>query len=206
MNKPATAIQLPAIGEAFEGGFFAGIFRDAAGAGPNRALIKAPKALGERADVWNKSWDRVDDALSFCDGMANTMAMAKAGSRLAQWALDQRINGVDGWHIPAQDQLELLYRAFKPTNDDNTLYGRSGLNVSAVPPTYPYTKNLPHMVNKTEFRPGGAEAFEDDWYWSSTQHAGSDDCAWMQRFGYGSQIYVHKGFQSRVVLVRSIPL
>ena len=37
------------------------------------------------------------------------------------------------------------------------------------------------------FKPGGKQAFDSAWYWSSTQHAEYSDYAWMQHFGNGDQ-------------------
>jgi len=48
--------------------------------------------------------------LSFVDGLANTRAMAAAGSELAQRILDLRIAGRDDWYLPALDETERLYR------------------------------------------------------------------------------------------------
>lgn len=50
------------------------------------------------------------------------------------------------------------------------------------------------------------ELFQHDWYWSCEQHAGNDASAWMQLFGDGNQFSYLKGYQCRVVLVRSIPI
>jgi hypothetical protein len=203
MNAPIDPAAFT-IGMPLEGGHFAGFFLLGE---QRRALISAPKALGHHAPtIWNKSYKAVSGALSFVDGLTNTEAMAKAGSEVAIWARDRSINGHSDWCIPALDQLELLYRAFKPSNDDNTLWGRSGLNASALPPTYPYTPNLPPMVDLTAFRPGGEEAFESEWHWSSTQHAGYDVFAWAQLFGNGFQTITRKSDEFRVVLVRSIAI
>ncbi len=57
------------------------------------------------------------------------------------------------------------------------------------------------------FAEGGAEAFERDWYWTSTQRAGAPDFAWYQSFGLGDQDCTWKdGNYIRARAVRSIPL
>ncbi len=204
MNAPTTAIHLPEIGQPFEGGFFAGLISI-----DKRpfALVRAPKAAGQHNDVcWHEDYRRIEGALSFCDGLSNTNAMAEAGSKIAQWAREQHIAGFDDWHIPAMDALEICYRHLKPTAASNSLWGRSGLNVSAVPSTYPYSAELPTQTLVDAFREGDAEAFDPVWYWSSTQPAGDDDYAWCQGFRDGYQYASHKDDQCRVVLVRSIPL
>ena len=196
--------QIPAIGAAFEGGFHAGIINID---GKPFALIASPKFDGEHDDIaWNDNKNRIVGAESYCDGMANTETMAAAGSALAQWARALRIGGFDDWYLPSQDELEICYRAFKPTDEKNTLYGRSGLNASVLPSTYPYTETAPAQTSADAFKEGAAEAFDDDWYWSSTQLAGYDDCAWCQFFNYGTQSDYRKDDQCRARAVRRVAI
>jgi hypothetical protein len=49
---------------------------------------------------------------------------------------------------------------------------------------------------------GGEEAFADEWYWSSTQHAADDDCAWSQDFSNGYQNDSGKSARLRARAVR----
>ena len=166
------------IGEAFGGGFYAGQITIT---GVLYALIVASKAEGERRDVaWLESEDRVIESL-LCNGWA------EAGSELAQWARSLAIGGYTDWYIPSQDELEIVYRNLKPTRCSNYLYGRSGVNPSAVPPTHAYTADAPVQTTVAVFAECGEQAFADEWYWSSTQHAAYDDYAWGQDFLYGVQ-------------------
>jgi hypothetical protein len=200
-----TATESPIIiGSAFGGGFYAGgILID----GAPHALIVAPKADGEHKDTrWNKSAKTVDGARSYFDGMANTKAMAAAGSKLAQWALDLHIDGNDDWYLPSQDELEILYRNLKPSTGQNYLYGRSGINVSAMPPTHPYLSDLPAQTAATSFQAGAEQAFDEVWYWSSTQHASDSDCAWGQHFYDGYQDGYDKSFEGRARAVRRLAI
>lgn len=199
-----TTLSVPQIGSAFEGGFLTGYINIE---GKAFALIVAPKLDGEHDDIaWNGSSKRVAGAQSYCDGRTNTEAMAAAGSALAEWARGLRIGGFDDWYLPSQDELEICYRALKPTGEENALYGRSGCNASALPPTHPYTAELPAQTPADAFKEGGAEAFDDVWYWSSTQHAGIDDCAWCQYFGNGGQGSTLKDDQLRARAVRRIAI
>lgn len=94
-------------GTAFGGGFYAGRFY--IGDQPH-ALIIAPKAEGQIEPMpWNKSLKSVTGATSYCDGLTNTMAMAKAGSALAKQILKLRIGGFDDWHLPSRLQLLVAY-------------------------------------------------------------------------------------------------
>jgi hypothetical protein len=193
--------EIPTIlGAPFEGGFYAGRIQVD---GVPHILIVAPKAEGEHNDAaWLDSDDRVAGADSYCDGMKNTIAMAEAGSELANWARGLAIGGRTDWYIPSQDELEVLYRNLKPTKRKNSLYGRSGVNVSALPPTYAYTEDLPAQTAAPTFSEGGEQAFADEWYWSSTQHASDDGYAWNQVFGNGLQYDCLKSAELRARAVR----
>ena len=212
MNAVLQPKDLPAaIGAAFEGGFFFG--RIAVDRNPHAVIVSA-KATGEHsATRWNKGLARVAGATSYYDSYLNTKAMAEAGSEIAQWALEKRINGFADWCIPARDVLEMLHRHGKPTASPNGGWYRDGENPSSIPVGYPYTEALPAQTVVEQFRTNGqllegmtAEAFEPAWYWSSTQYEGDADCAWAQGFGNGFQYYYHKDLSFRVRLVRMIPI
>jgi len=181
-----SAAEVPAIvGTPFCGGFLAGFFQSE---GKKFAIVTAPKDEGEKQNgQWNDSCSIVNGALSFFDGMENTQAMSEAGSNLAQWALGLNIGGYNDWHIPAQDVLEIIYRNLKPTTDENWCYARSGINLSAIEPTRPYTQTFPLQTVVDAFKQGGAEAFEQTIYWTSTQHVAASASAWTQGFDYGGQ-------------------
>lgn len=165
------------------------------------AIYQPPKVLSEHAPtIWNESLKIVKGAMSWCDGLANTKAMAKAGSKLAQWALDGEL------YIPSMDEQELQYRLLKPSTAKNSCYARSGINLSAQPPTYPYTPDFPKQTKLKAFREGGPEAFALEWYWSSTQHAAHSGYAWMQYFGNGNQYDYHKSYNYRARAVRRIKI
>jgi hypothetical protein len=191
-------------GVLLEGGYFAGRILLA---GIAYGVLVAPKAEGEHKDAnWIARYKDAPGALSYNDGLANTDAMAAAGSKLAKWARDLSISGHTDWYLPAIDELEICYRAFKPTADENSLYARSGINVTAVPPTYPYTAQIPAQTALEAFRAGGAEAYDAVWYWSSTQRAATSDLAWAQYFYFGYQVVCSKGNDSRARAVRRFKL
>ena len=202
--KSSTEEILPILGTRMGGGFYAGRIR--VGAQPF-ALIVAARADGEHDDsAWNGSNKFVSGALSYFDGRANTLAMAEAGSKLAQWARSLRVVDFDDWYLPSQDELELCYRNLKPGIAQNWCYSRSGINLSALLPTYPYTPELPVQTVADAFQADGAEAFDLAWYWSSTQHASDSDYAWCQDFGYGDQDDSHESSKFRARAVRRSPL
>ncbi|TDV39569.1 uncharacterized protein DUF1566 [Paraburkholderia caballeronis] len=190
------------IGTPWEGGFYAGLISYK---GDVYAQVVAPKSEGQLPGKheWGKYGTEIPGAASFFDGFANTRAMAESGLVIAERVLKLRIGGFDDWHIPARDQLELGYRGFKPTAEDNWVY-RNGDNPSSVPVGYPYTIHLPGQTDVELFRDGATEAFDDEWYWSSTQF--SADLAWYQGFDDGSQGSAGKDLKGRVRAFRSIKI
>jgi hypothetical protein len=194
----------PIIGTSMDGGFYAGRIQIGEQV---FALIVAPKAEGENTGCnWIGNYQDVPGAKSYCDGLSNTAAMAEAGSELAKWARNLRIGGHDDWYLPSQDELEVIFRNLKPTTDENSCYARSGINLSAVPPTRPYTPEFPLQTQAEAFQSGGEQAFEEDWHWSSTQHASYSDYAWGQYFSLGSQYYYRKSYEGRARAVRRLPI
>lgn len=102
MNASSKEIT-PILGTAMAGGFYAGRIR--LDDGTVYALIVAPKAEGEHKPAqWIGGYKDVPGAISYNDGLANTGAMAEAGSDLARWARDLRIGGHDDWYLPSQDR------------------------------------------------------------------------------------------------------
>ena len=194
----------PILGTSMGGGFYAGRLIIA---GQPYAIVVAPKEAGQRApSQWIKSRKDVPSALSYSDGLANSRAMAEAGSELAQWAIDLRIDGHDDWYLPSVDELEICYRNLKPGSALNWCYARSGINLHAIPPTLPYTPDAPAQTLAELFRQGGSEAFDLDVYWSSTRHASDPDCAWSQGFSLGIQHCSYPDFKFRARAVRRLPI
>lgn len=197
MNTIAKAA-LPAIGAAFEGGFFAGQFTLN---GETYGLIVAPKAQGELEEArWGIPGEDLQAAISFNDGMANTRTMAEAESDLARWMLALDINGFADWYLPSRDELEICYRNLKPTEQHNYCSFRDGENPSTAPVSYPYTATNPAQTQASAFAEGGEEAFAPRWYWASTPC--SPYGAWIQLFAGGLQDYGHKGNEYRARAVR----
>jgi hypothetical protein len=199
MNQDTCTIPA-AVGALFEGGYYAGqILVD----GKPYALIMAG-AAGELSGRWNASNDSVAGATSRADGLTNTAAMAAAGSKLAQRVQALEIGGVSGWYIPARDELEILYRAFKPSTTSN--WTGEGENPSSIPAGARYTCELPAQTTVEVLREDEADALIPAWYWSSTQHEAYPDHAWIQYFVDGFQYSSHLSYAGRVRAVRRLPL
>lgn len=98
---------LPAIGQPFAGGFYAGrIYFD----GAEFALIDAGQEFETSARWWDHEGPRprIRGATHRFDGMANTLAMSAEGSTIATKVLGMNIRGTWGWHIPSIEELNLM--------------------------------------------------------------------------------------------------
>ena len=202
----------PAIGEvpsvlgtAFGGGFYAGRLNVA---GVPYALIVAPKALGEVKNISVASSASADiDSSSTWDGAANTAVMVASGPAgfraAAHFANNLTIGGHTDWVIPAQDQLEVMYRNLKPTTAANDT--TDGVNPNSDPVGAIYTTTVPGQTTVAAFRAGGEEAFStNDEYWSSTKTLLG--VGWVQHFGNGTQKFTNWGDNKTVRAVRMIKL
>jgi hypothetical protein len=198
MNE-LTEHTIPAVGTAMLGGFFAGLVNIN---GQTKGIIVAPKSAGEYKGKWAESEARIEGAACPVDGQQNTLDMIAAGTALGKWVKALDIGGFTDWHIPSRDQLEIVYRAFKPTEDENWAY--SGVNISSVPPHNLYTADEPKQCSVEAFLADGTEAFEATWYWTSTQVG--EASAWIQHFYNGGQSGTWKGCYTRARAVRTINL
>lgn len=199
VEKAAPAATLPEIGQAHGGGFVTGITRDAATG--KRSLHITSGAEHELVGEWGKYGEKIEGADSLTDSLANTQAMAAAGSELAAKVLALDIGGFTDWAIPARDVQELQYRHFKPTTEENWANSRNGDNPHSDPVGQLYSEEDPLQTVHEAFQEGGAEAFRDTWYWSSSQRSAYH--AFSMTFGDGYQTYLVKYYELRVRPVRS---
>jgi hypothetical protein len=166
--------KLPALGAPAGGGFFAGIYLQG---NTLRKLYVAGQEGDLVEQVWNSTTTRVKGALSLEDGLANTRAMAKAGSVLAQKMLELRIGGHKDWCLTSRDQAYTVWKNLKFNPAGAALLKRKG---------------------------GGELA--DAAHWTSTQSAAYGASAWVQTFLIGDQYYWHKDHRDRGRAVRSEPI
>ncbi|WP_448120050.1 DUF1566 domain-containing protein [Pseudomonas veronii] len=199
VEKAAPAVTTPAIGQAYGGGFVTGITRDPVTG--QRFLNITAGAEHELVGKWGEYGEKIEGADSFTDGLANTKAMAAAGSELAAKVLTLSIEGFTDWAIPARDVQELQYRHFKPTTEENWADARSGDNPNSEPVGLLYSEEDPAQTVHAAFQEGGAEAFRDTWYWSSSQRSAYD--AFLMLFDDGGQDFSAKDLELRVRPVRS---
>jgi len=100
--------------------------------------------------------------------------------------------GGSEWYLPAMDELELLYRNFKPNNADNDTRdfpknfpgsNPSGKNLSSVPEGFNYENSprIPDVTFLDLFKEGNAQSLDQLRYWSTTD-ADEGGRAWNQYF------------------------
>ncbi|MGE0329710.1 MAG: hypothetical protein AB7P37_03345 [Ramlibacter sp.] len=99
-------IAMPAVGDLWpeQGGHLGAIL----GAGADAVAVIVIDRLHEITGQWGTYGLDVPNACSRTDGLANTVAMAEAGSAIALQARALRAGGKDDWHIPARDIARAL--------------------------------------------------------------------------------------------------
>jgi hypothetical protein len=162
-----------ALGSPLGGGFFAG---EMTIDGVNYALVVAPKAEGEKMELEYKlkEWRSADGATSDDDGMLNSEKLADRNHPAADFCRSLKIGDHADWYLPSRDELAMIWRNL-------------GLN----------RKNCPEL-----FKAGAAEAFEQEWYWSSTENASYSGYAWDIGFDGGYQDGHNKSTSAGVRAVR----
>lgn len=171
------------VGDFIEGGYFAGRISFE---GFLYALIVSPSAGQSSARQWKTALTSTFNTSSYYDGWANTLSMMASSEAhpAAEFCRSLNINGFTDWYLPARNELEIIYRALKPsTNTNNAL---SGQNPNAVPPTSNYTSGSPPQTTVDIFKLGQSEAITLGRVWSSTQ--ADSYRAWCQWFQSGEQI------------------
>jgi hypothetical protein len=207
----AAAAAGPAIGAAYEGGFFAGYISHTDDGVATHALIVAPAATGATGTGYtlttNKQWKTTNTTTagttSPFDGAANSANMNNASHPAAQFCEGLSIGGYSDWYLPARYELDIAYENLKPTTTSNNTSW--GINPYSVPErTVNRTAGAPAQTSVAAFQSGGAEAFVADYHWSSTE--GSSTGAWELDFNDGAQSNGLKANLRRVRAFRKLAL
>lgn len=188
------------IGDAYEGGFFAGYISHTADGVPTHGLIVAPAASGYNGGVelsCKTSDTSTAGTTSLFDGAANSANMNNASHPAAQYCEGVTIGGYSDWYLPARDELDIAYENLKPSATGNST--SHGTNDYSVPKrTINRTSGAPAQTSVAAFQSGGPEAFIADLHWSSTEF--DEFRAWNTFFttgGYGGNS------KTSLVLVRA---
>jgi hypothetical protein len=134
----------------------------------NYALVLSP-AAGEGGYLpYNNSGAAFSGGSSTNDGVLIKNNMIAAGIEefySQKFCIALTIGGFTDWYLPSQDELEMIYRNFKPTTGANDT--TTGANTSAVPPTSNYTTGSPARTTIAAFQSGGAQALGSMEYFSA---------------------------------------
>ena len=209
--RAAAAAGLPAIGAAFQGGFFAGAISHTANGVATHLLIVAPAATGASGTGYtittNLRWKTTNTATagttSPFNGAVNSANMNNASHPAAQFCENLSIGGYTDWYLPARYELDIAYENLKPgTTINSTSWG---INPYSVPErTVNRTAGAPAQTSIAAFQTDGAEAFLDGYHWSSTEN--SPTYAWILRFSDGNHFSDFKENFWRVRAFRKLAL
>lgn len=237
VNTSSTSL-IPNVGDAAYEGYMAGIVdttragsivgTDYYQTGAKYLLIIAPKSLEYTTGL---RWKTTNDAgpaqtRTRWNGLGATEAMKNAGTNYeaGTYCYNLSYNTTDGgsrWYLPALDELEILYRAFKPTTEaNNTSFWTSGAgtfpynggtvpfgyNISSDPTGSNYSSGSPAQTSLAAFKSGGAQAFEgatNPYYWASSEYDAS--YGWGQLVGGTYAGYQDDNFKN-ATLIRVRPV
>ena len=189
-------ITLPAIGSAYEGGFFAGQIEQS---GTKYNLVIGPVSSAQSTKQFKTTNTATTGTTSDIDGPTNSSNMNNASHPAAEFCEGLTIGGFSDWYMPARNELEVCYFNLKPTTASNDV--GSGINPNSVPArASEYTAGTPAQTSSSDFVTStGAQAFTANNYYSSTQIF--SDYAWIQLYSDGTQQFSSK---TNSLLVRAV--
>lgn len=112
---PAQAAQavsgVPPVGEywATQGGVNLGLVRAREGIPEHYLILATDEKASFKGVQWGCYGTEIPGASSNFDGLANTNAMAEAGSQLAKDIRALRVGGFDDWFLPARTDARLAF-------------------------------------------------------------------------------------------------
>lgn len=189
----------PAIGQPFQGGYYAGAYQVN---GQKYYLIVAPKS----SEVFYAYWTGVSpnaNATSDINGFTNTATLAAQGTSPAASYCNAYVNdGYTDWYLPAQWELEICYYNLKPSTSTNSV--STGQNPYSIPSRsgVSYTTTIPKQTSVGIFQSGGAQEFGQVFYWTSTSTSTNEAMA--ISFSSGSQSSTSKTTTLSVRPVRKV--
>lgn len=195
---------LPAIGAAYEGGFFAGQISTSANGVATHNLVVAPASSGESTSrQWKTSQTSTTGTSSIIDGPANSANMNNSSHPAAQFCEGLTIGGYSDWYMPAKYEFEVCFFNLKPIVSSN--FTSYGANNYSVPQRFSdYTTSNPGQTSAVDFRSGNAQAFTATSYWTSTQFDSTS--AATQNMGSGEPFDALKDGSLYVRAVRRVPV
>jgi hypothetical protein len=203
------------IGQAYEGGYYAGKISTAGNGIADYNLVIGPASSAyNSAKKWKSSNSDTVGSDSVFNGTQNTADMVADGNATvypaAHFCNDLVVGGFTDWYMPAKNELEICYYNLKPFNTNNTT--AAGINPNAVPARASnYTTGNPAQTSAAVFKTStGAEAFSRQDYWSSTEYDVNNTRAWRQYFYSGDQnandSFSNKTYANAVRAIRRVAI
>lgn len=190
-----------AIGDAYQGGFYAGQISTGATGIADYNLVVGPLSSAQSTLQWKTTNTSTTGTSSNIDGPTNSSNMNNASHPAAEFCEGLTIGGFSDWYMPARNELEICYYNLKPTTDNNNT--STGANSNAVPTRGSnYSAGTPAQTSAATFQTGNAEAFSSAYYWGSTEKASAD--AWNRLFVNGFENYFNKNDSRPVRAVRRV--
>jgi hypothetical protein len=162
------------IGAAFGGGFYAGQISTAGNSIADYNLVVGPLSTAQTLLTWKNANTATTGAASVINGPQNTADLVAAGNSTvfpaAHFCNDLVTGGYSDWYLPAINEIQVVYVNLKPDTQNNST--SVGINANAVPARASnYTVGTPTRTSAVDFQTGGAQAFNTNYYWSSTQQS-----------------------------------
>jgi hypothetical protein len=182
---------LPAIGSAYEGGFYAGQISTAGNGVADYNLVVGPLSAAQNASIkWKTSNTSTSGTSSVIDGPTNSSNMNDAAHPAAQFCEAVNVGGYTDWYMPAKNELEICYYNLKPTTLSNFTNDPTGANPNAVPARAgSYTSGTPAQTSAAAFTSIYSQGFTGTYasstanYWNSTEFSTTNGTT--QYFSYG---------------------
>lgn len=129
------SISPPAVGQAWQGGFYIGNITDG---DLLYYLVLAPKATGQSSSLTYKTTASDDTGTdSTTNGLANSNAINDASHPAAQFCRGLTIGGFNDWYLPSKDELNVAY------TNRASVGGGDALDADATP----YWSSTEHSTN-----------------------------------------------------------
>lgn len=220
IRRVAVGVATPgAIGDPFQGGYYAGAISVNADNVATHYLVISPRSGG--SDSTNKAYrstsGTISGAVSRIEGPSNTSALIASAysSPAANFVRGLSIGGYTDWYIPALHELTIFYYNLKPTTGANDTF--SGANPYAVPARGSnYTSGNPARTSNTDYQSngsgtGGTQAMQmqsnfNAWFWTSTEYASNTNRNYRVFPGGGEEDVTDKTSQQVVRAFRKIPV
>ncbi len=155
------------IGDAYGGGYYAGLLSSTGDGVATHYLIVAPKSTGETTRAGQIPFNYLPTGpFSDWDGESNTNLLIPGNHPAADFCLDLNTGGYTDWYLPSIAELNIAYYNLKPDTTLNVT--NRGSNLYSVPqrPSN-FTTGTPAQTSASLFQTGGSEAFTASNYWTS---------------------------------------